>query len=413
MNIYLIIVLTILLVEYLLTASAEILNLKALKADIPAEFKQWYDLKRYSKSQDYLKENTHFKIIKDTISLIVFLVFILVGGFNFVDQIARNAGSGVICTGLFFAGLLFLFFQIIEVPFSAYHTFVIEQKYGFNRTSVKTFIQDIVKGWALTVIIGTPVFAFIIWFFLKSGNLAWMFCWLAVTLVELFVMFIAPVVIMPLFNKFVPLEESQLKTAITNYARSENFRLNGIFKMDGSRRSAKSNAFFTGFGRFRRIVLFDTLIEKQTTEELVSVLAHEVGHYKKKHILKFLMISVLANGIMFFMLSFFINNATFLSAFKIQNISVYASLCLFGFLYSPINLIFSLLTNFLSRKHEYQADCYAVSTFNHSESFITALKKLSVDNLSNLNPHPWKVFLSYSHPPVLLRINAIRRRNDS
>ncbi len=411
MNIYLVIILTILVIEYLLNISAEIFNLKVLNKGIPLGFKEYYDPERYDKSQSYLKDNTYFKIIKDTAFLIVVLTLILSGGFSAIDQIARGFGFGVIVTGLFFVGILFFLFQILEIPFSAYHTFVIEQRYGFNRTSVKTFIQDIIKGWGLMIAIGGVVFAFIIWFFLKTGNSAWILCWLAVTLVELFIMFIAPAVIMPLFNKFIPLEEGELKGAITDYAHSENFKLNGIFKMDGSRRSAKSNAFFTGFGRFRRIVLFDTLIEKHTKEELVSVLAHEIGHYKKKHILKFLMISMLTSGLMFFMLSFFVNDASFLLAFKIKNISIYASLCLFGFLYSPINFVFSLLSNFLSRKYEYQADCYAVSTFDHPESFITALKKLSVDNLSNLNPHPWKVFLSYSHPPVLARINTISKRN--
>ncbi|MCK4520032.1 MAG: M48 family metallopeptidase, partial [Candidatus Omnitrophica bacterium] len=238
--------------------------------------------------------------------------------------------------------------------------------------------------------------------------LAWIFCWLGVTVFEFFLIFIAPIVIMPLFNKFIPLEEGELKDAVENYAQAQNFKLKGLFKMDGSRRSAKSNAFFTGFGKYRRIVLFDTLIKKHNTDELVSILAHEVGHYKKKHILKMMVISIFTNGLMFFILSFFINNPEIFAAFSVENFSIYASLLFFGFLYTPINLILSLGMSFLSRRHEYEADNYAVTTYKKPGAFILALKKLSVDNLSNLTPHPLKVFIAYSHPPVLERIKALK-----
>ena len=214
---------------------------------------------------------------------------------------------------------------------------------------------------------------------------------------------------MPLFNKFTPLEEGELKYAIQTYAQSQDFKLKGLFKMDGSRRSSKSNAFFTGFGKYRRIVLFDTLIKNHSVDELVSVLAHEMGHYKKKHILKMMTISILTNGLMFFILSFFINNSGMFAAFRMNNLSIYASLLFFSFLYTPINIILSLAGNVLSRKHEYEADDYAVSTYKKPEAFILALKKLSVDNLSNLTPHPLKVFISYSHPPVLDRIEALKK----
>jgi STE24 endopeptidase len=214
---------------------------------------------------------------------------------------------------------------------------------------------------------------------------------------------------MPLFNKYTPLEEGELKSAIENYAKEQKFALAGIFKMDASKRSTKSNAFFTGFGKFRRIALFDTLIQKHTTDELVSVLAHEIGHYKKRHFIKGIILSVITTGIMFFILSFFINNKGLFDAFKMQNLSIYASLVFFGFLYSPINLFISIFSNIISRKHEYEADSFAVETYKKPESFITALKKLTVDNLSNLTPHPLKVFLDYSHPPILKRIEQIRR----
>ena len=412
MNVYLVIILTVLIGNYVLNLIVEKLNLQHLSTDLPGEFKGYYDAGKYKQAQNYLRENTAFEMIADTFSLAVMLTFILFGGFNIVDRFVRNFHLGPIPTGLLFAGVLLLTFQILHLPFSAYHTFVIEEKYGFNRTTSKTFILDILKTWLLTALIGGAAFSGILWFFGKTGNPAWLYCWIAITLFQIFLMFIAPVAIMPLFNKFIPLEDGKLKKAIEDYAQSQNFKMKGVFKMDGSKRSTKSNAFFTGFGKFRRIVLFDTLIEKHTVDELVSVLAHEMGHYRKKHILQFLIISVATTGLMFFILSLFINNRGLFAAFKMEEISIYASLFFFGFLYVPVNMVFSVLTHILSRKHEYQADAYVVSTYKHPEAMITALKKLSVDNLSNLSPHPLKVFLQYSHPPILERIQAIRERTS-
>jgi len=408
MNIYLIVILAILIGNYILDLIIEALNLRSIKKELPGEFEGFYDSAKYKKSQEYLKDNTYFKLIQAAIITAVVVFLILSGGFNFIDKIARGFNFGIIPTGLIFSGILFFFFQIIGLPFSIYHTFVIEEKYGFNRTKPKTFILDILKGWLLSIIIGGLLLSLILWFFIKSGSLAWVFCWLGVSIFEFFIIFIAPIVIMPLFNKFTPLEEGELKQAIQTYAKSQNFKLKGLFKMDGSKRSSKSNAFFTGFGKYRRIVLFDTLIKNHSVDELVSVLAHEMGHYKKKHILRMMTISVLTNGLMFFILSLFINNPGMFAAFRMDNLSIYASLLLFSFFYTPISVILSLAGNILSRCHEYQADKYAVVTYKRPEAFILALKKLSVDNLSNLTPHPAKVFISYSHPPVLDRIKAIK-----
>ena len=408
MNIYLFIILAAIIVDYVLDLTSGILNVRNAKSNLPQEFDGWYDADKYKKSQEYLRERTRFSLIVETISKVIIIAFILLGGFNFIDRIARSFGLGPIATGLVFAGILLLASKIISIPFSYYSTFVIEQRYGFNRTTIKTFITDIIKTLMLTAILGGIIFAAVIWFFRSTGQFAWFYCWAAVTIFELFITFIAPVVIMPLFNKFTPLAEGELKTAITEYADSQKFKMKGVYTMDGSRRSTKSNAFFTGFGKFRRIALFDTLIQKQTTSELVSVLAHEMGHYKKKHILKMIITSILISGLMFYILSLFINNPGLFAAFKMQNLSVYASLIFFGFLFEPINMIFSVISHIFSRKYEYEADNYAVTTYDHKEAFITALKKLSVDNLSNLTPHPFKVFLDYSHPPVLQRIKAIR-----
>lgn len=409
MNIYLVIILVILIGEYILGLIVESLNIGYASPVLPEEFEGFYDAKEYRKAQNYLRESTNFQLIKDGISTFAIVVFILAGGFNFVDRLARSFGLGIILTGLIFAGILLLASQILSIPFSAYHTFAIEEKYGFNRTSVKTFILDIVKSWILGVIIGGIIFAAVIWFFDKMERWAWAYCWICVTLFQLFLMFIAPTAIMPLFNKFVPLEDSELKKAIEEYANSQNFKMKGIFKMDASRRSAKSNAFFTGFGKYRRIALFDTLIEKHTADELVSVLAHEIGHYKKRHIIKGTLLSIINAGLMFFILSFFINNKGLFSAFKMDEVSIYASLVFFGFLYIPISFLLSIFANTLSRKYEYDADSFAVRTYKEPQAMILALKKLTVDNLMNLTPHPLKVFLQYSHAPVLKRIEAIRK----
>ncbi|MBW1742997.1 MAG: M48 family metallopeptidase, partial [Deltaproteobacteria bacterium] len=363
MNIYLIIILFIIVGNYLLNAVVETANVRYAKPDLPKEYEGYYDADKYRQSQDYLKENTRFEIITDTIITPITVTFILVGGFNIVDRIARGFGLGPIPTGLIFAGILLLALQLLTIPFSVYNTFVIEEKYGFNRTTPKTFILDILKSWVLAGLIGGIVFLVILWLFDRAGSWAWFYCWVVVVLFQIVLTFLAPVIILPLFNKFYPLEDGELKTTIEDYARLQRFKMRGIFKMDASKRSTKSNAFFTGFGKFRRIVLFDTLIKRHTVDELVSVLAHEMGHYKKRHILKSILISVMTTGLVFFTLSLFINNESLFSAFKMQHTSIYASLFFFGFLYAPINLAISIFSNILSRKHEYEADAYAVSTY--------------------------------------------------
>ena len=409
MNTYLAVILTILIVEYFFNLLVETLNLKNIKTHLPDEFTNLYDSEKYEKSQRYLKETTRFELSTDTLMTFLTISFILAGGFNIADRFSRNFGFGDIVTGLIFAAIIMLIMQVINIPLSAYSTFHIEEKYGFNKTTVKTFILDIIKSWLLIIILGGIIFSVILWFFGKTGEFAWLYCWAAVTIFQIFVMFLAPVVIMPLFNKFTPIKDCELKTTLEDYAEKENFKIKGIFTMDGSKRSTKSNAFFTGFGKFRRIVLFDTLIEKHSTDELVSILAHEIGHYKKKHILIHLLISIVTSGLMFFILSFFLNNPGLFTAFKMEHTSIYASLFFFGFLYAPIEMITSIFSNILSRKNEYQADEYSVKTYKKPDAMILALKKLSVDNLSNLTPHPFKVFLSYSHPPVLERIKSIRK----
>src|SRR3989339_1629086 len=299
---YLSFVLAVIFVDYIVSLVVERLNLKHVKTELPEEFVGFYDAEKYKKSQLYLRENTGFELIAETISVIITVAFILAGGFGFMDYFARQFGFGEIITGIVFAFSLKFLADFINLPFSVYHTFVIEEKFGFNKTTVRTFVADILKGWALGFAIGGPVLACVIWIFMKLGPMAWFYCWVSLTVIQLMLTFAAPVLIMPIFNKFKPLAEGELETAIRDYSEKLKFKMKGIYTMDGSRRSSKSNAFFTGFGRFRRIVLFDTLIEKHTTNELVSVLAHEMGHYKKQHIVWNMAVSVISTGLMLYIL---------------------------------------------------------------------------------------------------------------
>jgi len=298
--------------------------------------------------------------------------------------------------------------SILSLPFSIYSTFVIEEKFGFNKTTPKTFVLDLIKGVALGALLGIPLLAGILAFFIYTGDWAWLYAWVAVTLFTLLMQYIAPTWIMPLFNKFTPLEEGELKSEIEKYTQKVDFSLKGLFVIDGSKRSSKSNAFFTGFGKNKRVALYDTLIENHTVPELVAVLAHEIGHYKKKHIIKGMVISITHSAILFFLLSVFLKEQALFNAFYMENMSVYAGLIFFGMLYAPIEMLLSIFMQMSSRKHEYEADAYAVETTGNKQDMVSTLKKLSRDNLSNLTPHPWYVFLNYSHPPVLERIKAIR-----
>jgi STE24 endopeptidase len=409
MNGYLIFILALLVFNWLLSLIVETLNVRNVSTEIPAEFQGIYDAEKYAKSQRYLRENTRFGQIQAGIMLPLTIAFILLGGFKWINGIALAAApDSMIVQGLVFGGILVLLGQLVGIPFSIYDTFVIEERYGFNKTTPKTFVVDILKGLMLTVLLGAPIFALILWIFSAVAS-AWLWAWGALAVIQLFIMFIAPVVILPLFNKFTPLEDGELKTKIQEFAAAQKYTLSGIFKIDGSKRSTKSNAYFTGFGKTKRIALFDTLIEKHTTGELVGVLAHEIGHCKLGHIKKGIIISLASSLLMFFILSLFITKQGLYAAFGIEGVPLYAGFIFFGFLYAPISMILGLLGNILSRKHEYEADAFAAETTQQPDEMISALKKLSVDNLSNLTPHPLKVFLEYSHPPVLERIKALRK----
>ncbi len=408
MNIYGLIILIALVANFVLALIADWLNLRALDPQLPSEFAGIYDTEKYARSQEYTRVGTRFGFVTGTFDLALLLIFWQVGGFNYLDQLVRGWGLGLLATGLVFTGLLLLAKTLISLPFSIYSTFVIEERFGFNRTSPATFIADLGKGIILTILLGGPLLAAVLWFFATAGNLAWLWCWGAVTIFTLTVQFIAPAWIMPLFNKFSPLEEGDLRQAIFNFADSVGFSLKNVFVMDGSKRSNKSNAFFTGFGRNKRIALFDTLINKHSVAELVGVLAHEIGHYQKKHIFQGMVISILHTGLMLYLLSIFVSHPGLFSAFYMDHSSVYAGMIFFGLLFTPLELVLSVLMNILSRHNEFEADAFAAEHTRAPEQMINALKKLSVDNLANLTPHPFYVLLHYSHPPLLQRINALR-----
>ncbi|MBT3191906.1 MAG: M48 family metallopeptidase [Verrucomicrobia bacterium] len=409
MNTLLMIIVAILVARFGVELVADILNLRCISEKLPSEFDAWYDRRQYEKSQRYLRETTRFGILTDGVQSTASLVFILAGGFAWLDHLVRAAEQGDLVTGLLFMGSLFAASQLLSLPFSIYSTFVLEARYGFNRTTPRTFILDIVKGLLLTALLGGPLLALMLWFFEKTGAMAWLWCWGSVTTIQIILLFLAPYVIMPLFNKFTPLEAGALRDAVEGYATEQAFAMKGVYTMDGSRRSAKSNAFFTGFGNSRRIVLFDTLVQKHPDPELLAIVAHEMGHYKRHHIIKAILRGIATTGATFFLLSLCIKSPTLFAAFRMEHLSIHASFVFFGFLYTPVSMALGIVGAIISRRHEYEADAFAVETAGDSTSLIAGLKRLTVENLGNLSPHPFKVWLDYSHPPVMDRIKAIRK----
>ena len=407
MNLFGTVILFTLVATFLVRLVADLLNLRAASPNVPEDFRDVYEDEAYRRSQEYLKANTLFSLADSSIDLILLLVFWFAGGFNSLDLFIRGLGYGPVATGVLFTGALIMLQGVVGLPFSIYRTFVLEERFGFNKTTPMTFAADLVKTLLLGVAIGGPVTALVFWFFEYTGPNAWLWAWGGMVTFSMILQYVAPTWIMPLFNKFVPLEEGELRKAIMQYAADVHFPLSGIYVMDGSKRSAKANAFFTGFGKNKRIALFDTLIRNHSTEELVAVLAHEIGHFRKKHILMSMVLSMMNLGLVFYLLSLFMNNRMLFDAFFMQNTSVYASLVFFMLLYTPAEFILSVLMQMLSRRNEYEADRFAVTTYSHGRMLSVALKKLSRQNLSNLTPHPFNVFLNYSHPPVLQRVRRI------
>lgn len=408
MNTYLLIILVSLGGACALGIIARRLNETALNPELPQEFTGIFDPEKYQKSQSYTREGMRFENINSLFSTIVTIIFIIAGGFNYIDILARGAGYGPVITGLIFFAILALLGDLVSLPFDIYHTFVLEEKFGFNRTTVGTYIADKLKGYLISAILGGILLSGVLLFFNAAGSFAWLWCWLFTVAIMVAVQYVAPVWILPLFNKFTPIEDGELKQRIEQFAADNGFELSGIFIIDGSKRSTKANAYFTGFGKKKRIALFDTLVNELSTDELVAVLAHEIGHSKLGHIRKMLITTIVKTGVIFLLMSFFLESRPLFDAFGMEQMSVYAGLIFFALLYTPVSIVLSIFSNIKSRKHEYEADRYAADKTGNPESLVNALKKLSASNLSNLTPHSFYVWLEYSHPPVLSRIRALR-----
>lgn len=402
------IIIAIIIIDFIIDKILDTLNAKHFDDPIPQELSDVYNKDEYEKSQRYKKERYRFGIITSTFSVLLTLGFIIFDGFAWVDDIARNFTDNAILVALIFFGIIMIGSDILTTPFSWYSTFVIEEKYGFNKTTKKTFFLDKIKGWFMMIILGGGILALIVWFYQFAGNDFWWYAWILVAVFSIFINMFYAKLIVPLFNKQSPLEEGSLRTKIETYAKSVGFTLDNIFIIDGSKRSTKANAYFSGFGKEKRITLFDTLVKDLEEEEIVAVLAHEVGHYKKNHIIVNLLASILTTGFTLWLLSLFVGSPALSQALGVEEPSFHIGLIAFGILYSPISEITGLLMNYLSRKFEYQADNYAKNTYG-AAPLISSLKKLTKNSLSNLTPHKAYVFMHYSHPTLLQRFRNLKR----
>jgi len=382
------------------------LNSSMWSDTLPEKLKGICDAEEYRKTQLYQKDNKRLSFWSSSFNLAIILIMIIAGGFALVDNLARTISMNAVIISLVFFGIIGFVSDAINIPFSCYDTFVIEKKYGFNTMTIRTFITDHIKSWFIALLVGIPVLGLITWFYYKTGKNFWLYAWGLITVFSVFINLFYSELIVPLFNKQTLLQEGSLRTQIVDFSRKTGFKLRNIYIIDGSKRSTKANAYFSGFGPKKRIVLYDTLQKELTEEEIVAVLAHEIGHYKKKHILLTLIFSVLVTGFMLFLLSLIVNNPSLSKALGSQNTSFHLGLIVFGILYSPLSLIIGLLTNYISRKNEFAADRFVRENYR-PEILAEALKKLSVKNLSNMMPHPVYVFFHYSHPPLLSRLEKL------
>jgi STE24 endopeptidase len=370
---------------------------------VPEKLKGICDEEEYRKTQLYEKDNKWLSFWSSSYNLAIILIMIIAGGFASVDNIARSISSQSVAIALIFFGIIGFGSELLNMPFSWYDTFVIEKKHGFNTMTVRTFITDHIKSWFIALIVGIPVLGLITWLYYKTGKGFWFYAWGLITLFSIIVNLFYSQWIVPLFNKQTPLVESSLRKKIEAFAQKTGFRLKNIYLIDGSKRSTKANAYFSGFGPKKRIVLFDTLIKEFSDEEIVAVLAHEIGHYKKKHVLRGLILSVILTGLMLFLFSLIVDSPMLSRALGAETPSFHLGLIVFGILYSPLSLLIGLATNYLSRKNEFEADWFV--RVNYEPKYLAeALKKLSVKNLSNMMPHPAYVFFHFSHPPLLSRL---------
>lgn len=405
----LIILLAILSFDFIYSKILEYLNIRSMKEELPEEVKDIYDEEKYKKSIAYAKANNKFGLLTSSFSFVISFILLATGFFGWFDQVVSQYFANTELISLAFFGMLFIASDILNIPFQLYEIFVIEEKFGFNKTTTKTYILDKIKGYLLTALIGGVILYVLLKLMNVFGPDFWIYFWVVISAFILFMNMFYTSLILPLFNKLTPLEDGELKQAIEDYSNKVKFPLDNIYVIDGSKRSAKSNAFFSGIGKKKKIVLYDTLMENHSNEELVAVLAHEVGHFKKKHIITGYFLSILQTGFTLFIMSLFIFNPEMSKAMGGSQLAIHLNLLAFGILYSPISQFVGIFMNILSRKNEYEADAFAKNTYD-GKSLQLALKKLSVDNLSNLFPHPAYVFINYSHPPLLQRLAAMNSK---
>lgn len=409
------IIIGIIIAEYIFERYLDYLNSTRWSDTIPDEVKGIYDEDKYKKQQAYQRENHRFGIWTGGFNFLLILVMFIFYGFALVNKWAFQYTSHAILAAFIFFGILMFASDILNTPFSIYDTFKIEEKYGFNKTTPKTFVLDKFKGWLISAVIGGGLLALIIWIYQKTQNMFWIYAWLVVAGFSIFMSMFYSNLIVPLFNKQTPLEEGELRDAINAFAQKAGFKLDNIYVINGSKRSTKANAYFTGLGAKKRIVLYDTLIEDLEIPELVAVLAHEIGHYKKKHVIQGLIISIIQTGFILFIFSLLIDNPNLSQALGVEEPNFHIGLIAFGILYTPVSFILGIFMHILSRKNEYEADTFAAVKYQ-PEALASALKKLSVKNLSNLTPHPTYVFFHYSHPTLLQRLAHLKtfeEKNES
>lgn len=401
-----IIILSITIAGFIFEQWISYLNTTTRSNILPDELIGFYDEETYASQQNYEKVNYRFGLISDILSFLVILAMLIFGGFAWIDTLVRGISNSSVLQAILFFGILGFASDLLSIPLDVYHTFVIEERFGFNKTTPLTFVFDKIKGWLLAAVIGGGILALIIFIYEKSGSWFWILTWISISAFTLFISYFYTTLLVPIFNKLTPLPAGELRDAIEQVAARADFNLKDISIMDGSKRSSRGNAYFSGFGRKKSIVLFDTLVNDHTVEELAAVLAHEIGHYKKKHVLKGLLAGFLQTGILLFVLSLLLKSPIPALALGVQIPSFHIALVAFGILYSPVSMVLGILLNVMSRKHEYEADRFAIS-LSRPGALQEALKRLSVKNLSNLTPHSWYVFIHYSHPTLLQRIAAI------
>ncbi len=402
---------SIIVFNFILERILDLLNSKNWTDKLPEELSDVYDAEEYKKSQQYKKVNDRFSYLTNTFSFVLIIVVLTFHVFGYFDQVARTVTSSPIWVALLFFSIIMLASDIINTPFALYDTFVIEERFGFNKTTLATFFLDKIKGWLVAAVLGGGITALIIWFYLVTQYMFWIYAWITVSAIMIFITMFYSSLIVPLFNKQTPLEEGPLRTAISDFSKKVGFQLDNIYVIDGSKRSTKANAYFTGLGPKKRIVLYDTLLNDLSTEEIVAVLAHEIGHYKMKHSLTNILLGIIQTGITLYIFSLFTVNPRLSWALGAKVHSIHMVILAFGVIYSPISTVVGLSLNILSRIHEYQADRYAKHNYN-ADYLITALKKLSKNNLSNLTPNAVYVFFHYSHPTLLQRIKALKSDNS-